>query len=160
MIFASKESSNSEFNCCSANLLLEETDEQLSVLQIIPREQGVIAALYLIIGNDQVSQFKSDKTKFFYKVFSNNVGFITGELVNAPGSLGDLYVDFVSDTKTEINAFCSVIWHISSVYLNKIKPAFPPKTTAETLLSQIDTENFLENHKRLLEAIRGKFGLE
>ena len=36
------------------------------------------------------------------------------------------------------------------------KPAFPPKTISETLLSQIDTGNILANHKRLLEAIRGK----
>ena len=116
----------------------------------------MIAALYLITGNDQVSHFKGVRTKFFYKVFSNNVGFITGGSVNAPGSLGDLYVDFVSDPETEINALCYVIRLISSVYLNKNKPAFPPETTVETLLSQIDTGNILANHKRLLEAITGK----
>ena len=58
-------SSNSAFNYCSVNLLLEEIehDEQLPVLQVISREQGslgeVIAALYVITGNDQVSHFKS-----------------------------------------------------------------------------------------------------
>ena len=73
-----------------------------------------------------------------------------------PGSLGDLYGDFVLDPKTETNALCSVIRLIPCVYLNKNNPAFPPKTTAETLLSQIDTENTLANHKRLLEFIRDK----
>ena len=68
-------SSNSAFNYCSVNLLLEEIehDEQLPVLQVISREQGslgeVIAALYVITGNDQVSHFKSVGKKYFYKVF-------------------------------------------------------------------------------------------
>ena len=93
-------SSDSGFNYCSGNLLLEEIehDEQLPVLQIISREQGslckVIAALYVITGNDQVSHFKSLGKKFFYKVFFNNVHFITRGSVNTPGSLGDLYGDF------------------------------------------------------------------
>ena len=51
-------SSDSGFNYCSVNLLLEEIehDEQLPVLQIISREQGsldkMIAALYVITGNN------------------------------------------------------------------------------------------------------------
>ena len=135
-------------------VLLEkiEHDEQLPVLQIISREQGflgkVIAALYVITGNGQVSHF--------YKVFFNNVDFITRGSVNIPGSLGDLYGDFVLDPETETNALCSVIRLISCVYLNKNKLAFPPKTTAEALLSQIDTGNILANHKRLSEVIRDK----
>ena len=52
--------------------------------------------------------------------------------MNAPGSLGDLYDDFVSDPETETNALCSVTRLISCVYLNTSKPAFPPKITAET----------------------------
>ena len=44
----------------------------------------------------------------------------------------------------------------SADFLCVSKPVFPPKTIAETLLSQIDTENILANQKRLLEAIRGK----
>ena len=76
--------------------------------------------------------------------------------MNTPGSLGDLYGDFVLDPETETNALCSVIRLISCVYLSKHKPAFPPKITAKALLSQIDTGNILANHKRLLEVMRDK----
>ena len=124
------------FNYCSVNLLLEEIecDEQLPVLQKISRGQGsfgkVIAVLYEITENDQVSHFKSVGKKFFYKMFLNNVDFISRGSVNTPGSLvSDLYCDFVSDPETETNASCSVIRLISCVYLSKNKPPFRPKTT-------------------------------
>ena len=102
-------------------------------------------------------------SKLFYlgrssstRVFLNNVDFITRGSVNAPGSLDDLYGDFVSDPETERNTLCSVIRLISCMYLNTSKPMFPPKTTAETLLSQVDIRNILAKHKRLLEVIRDK----
>ena len=47
--------------------------------------------------------------------------------MNTPGSLSDLYGDFVLDPETETNALCSVIRLISCVYLSKNKPAFPLK---------------------------------
>ena len=71
-------------------------------------------------------------------------------------SLGDLYADFVSDPETETNALSSVMRLISCVYLKKNKPAFQPKTTAETLLSQTDMGNILANQKRLLAGIKDK----
>ena len=55
--------------------------------------------------------------------------------MNAPSSLSDRYVDFVSDPETDINALCSVIRLISSVYLNKNKLAFPPKTSRDTTIT-------------------------
>ena len=116
----------------------------------------MIAALSVITGNDQVSHFKGVGKKFSYEVFFHNVDSVTRGSVNAPGSLGDLYDDFVSDPETETNALCSVIRLVSCVYLNTSKRAFQAKTTAETFLSQIDTGNILANHKRPLEAIRDK----
>ena len=125
-----------------------EHNEQLPVLQTISREHEslgkVIAALYVITGNDQVSHFKDVGKKFSYKVFFNNVDAITRGSLNASGSLGDTYDDFVSDPETETNALCSIILQIPCMYLNTSKPAFPPKTTAETLLSHIDTGKPLE----------------
>ena len=76
--------------------------------------------------------------------------------MNATGSPGDLYGDFASDPETETNALCSVIRLIFGVYLNTSKPALPPKTTVEILLSQLYTRNILANHKRLLKVIRDK----
>ena len=107
----------------------------------------MIAVLYEIIRNDQVLHLKVLIRSSFAKC-------ITRGLVNAPGSPSDLY----SDKKcfTETNVLCSIIRMISGVYLNTGKFAFPPKTTAGTLLSQIYPGNILANHKRLLEVIRDK----
>ena len=136
-------SSDSRFDYCSVNLMLEEieNDEQFLVLQTISREQGslgkVIAALHVITVNDQVSHTSKCWEEVLLQSVFNNVDFITRGSVNTPGSLGDLCGDFVLDTEAETNALCSVIRLISCVYLSKNKPAFPPKTTFEALLSQL-----------------------
>ena len=71
--------------------------------------------------------------------------------MNDPGSLGVWWFCFKSRDWNKRIVLCN-----SANFLCVSKPAFPPKTTAETLLSQIDTGNILGNHERLLEAIGGK----
>ena len=117
----------------------------------------MIAVLYVIIRNDQVSQFEGVEKKFFYKVYFNNVDFITKGLVNGSGSPDDLHGDFASDPETETNALCFVI-RADFRYVSKHKQTCVSiqNNCRNITITKSYIGNILANHKQLLEVIRGK----